>query len=130
MPNRELLLIPGPTPVHDDIYKALAGETMAHTDARFVKIFKNSLEMTRQLFNNTDGEVFVVAGSGTLSMEIAIMNTVAPGEKLLVVSHGFFSDRFTTLAKAFGIQVDTIQAEWGQHVDAAEVERKMRRRSL
>ncbi|AHF08303.1 pyridoxal-phosphate-dependent aminotransferase family protein [Desulfitobacterium metallireducens] len=124
MPNRELLLIPGPTPVHDDIYKALAGETMAHTDARFVKIFKNSLEMTRQLFNNTDGEVFVVAGSGTLSMEIAIMNTVAPGEKLLVVSHGFFSDRFTTLAKAFGIQVDTIQAEWGQHVDAAEVERK------
>lgn len=124
MPNQELLLIPGPTPVHDDIYKALAGETRAHTDARFVKIFKHSLEMTRQLFNNTDGEVFVIAGSGTLSMEIAIMNTVAPGEKLLVVSHGFFSDRFTLLAKAFGIQVDSIQAEWGQHVDAAEVEKK------
>lgn len=124
MPNRELLLIPGPTPVHDDIYKALAGETMAHTDARFVKIFKHSLEMTRQLFNNTDGEVFVVAGSGTLSMELAIMNTVAPGEKLLVVSHGYFGDRFVPLAKAFGIQVDTIQAEWGQHVDAAEVEKK------
>lgn len=124
MPNQELLLIPGPTPVLDDIYQALAKETMAHTDARFVKIFKHSLEMTRQLFNNTDGEVFVVSGSGTLSMEIAIINTVAPGEKLLVVSHGYFGDRFIPLAKAFGIQVDTIQAEWGKHVDAAEVEKK------
>lgn len=124
MPNKELLLIPGPTPVHDDIYEALSGETMAHTDPRFVKIFKNSLELTRQLFN-TDGEVFVVSGSGTLSMEIAIMNTVAPGEKLLVISHGYFGDRFTPLAKAFGIQVDTIQAEWGHHVDVAAVEKKL-----
>ena len=124
MPNKELLLIPGPTPVHDDIYEALSGETMAHTDPRFVKIFKNSLELTRQLFN-TDGEVFVVSGSGTLSMELAIMNTVAPGEKLLVISHGYFGDRFTPLAKAFGIQVDTIQAEWGHHVDVAAVEKKL-----
>lgn len=123
MPNRELLLIPGPTPVHDDIYRALAKETMAHTDPRFVQIFKHSLAMLCQLFH-TDGEVFVVAGSGTLSMEIAIINTVASGEKLLVISHGYFGDRFIPLAKAFGIQVDTIQAEWGQHVNVAEVEKK------
>ena len=124
MPNKEMLLIPGPTPVIDEIYEALTQETYAHTDPRFVKIFKNSLQMTRNLFN-TDGEVFVVSGSGTLSMELAIVNTVAPGEKLLVLSHGYFGDRFVPLAKAFGIDVDVLQAEWGHHIDIAEVEKKL-----
>ena len=124
MPNKEMLLIPGPTPVVDEIYEALSGETYAHTDPRFVKIFKNCLELTKQLFH-TDGQVFVISGSGTLAMEIAIINTVAPGEKLLVISHGYFGDRFIPLAKAFGIHVETLQAEWGQHIKKELVEEKL-----
>lgn len=124
MPNKEMLLVPGPTPVVDEIYDALSSETRGHTDPRFVKIFKSSIELGKQLFN-TDGEVFVVAGSGTLAMEMAIINTVAPGEKLLVVSHGFFGDRFIPLAKAFGIQVETLQAEWGQQISKGLVEEKL-----
>src|SRR5690554_425421 len=124
MPNEEMLLIPGPTPVVDEIYEALAQETHSHTDPRLVEKFKNSLAMTKKLFN-TDGEVFIVAGSGTLSMEMAIVNTVAPGEKLLVVSHGFFGDRFVPLAKAYGIEVDVVQSEWGKHVDVSAVTEKL-----
>lgn len=124
MPNKEMLLIPGPTPVVDEILEALAGETRAHTDPRFVETFKNSLKMTKEMYN-TDGEVFVFAGSGTLAMEMAIVNTVAPGEKLLVVSHGYFGDRFIQLAQAFGIQVETLQAQWGTHIDPAVVEAKL-----
>lgn len=66
MRNKEMLLIPGPTPVADEVYDALSSETRAHTDPRFVAVYKNALSMTRKLFN-CDGEVFVVAGSGTLS---------------------------------------------------------------
>lgn len=124
MPNKEMLLIPGPTPVVDEIYQALSRETYAHTDPRFVKIFKHSLDLTQRLFN-TDGQVFVVAGSGTIAMEMAIVNTVAPGEKLLVISHGYFGDRFIPLAKAFGIDVEVLQAEWGHHIEIAEVEKKL-----
>lgn len=124
MRNKEMLLIPGPTPVADEVYDALSSETRAHTDPRFVETYKNALSMTRQLFN-CDGEVFVVAGSGTLSMEIAIVNTVAPGEKLLVVSHGYFGDRFIQLGEAFGIKVEALKSEWGRHVDVKEVERKL-----
>lgn len=120
LPNKELLLIPGPTPVVDEIYEALASETLAHTDPRFVSIFKESLQHTQSLFN-TNGEVYVFAGSGTLAMEMAIVNTVAPGEKLLVVSHGYFGDRFTPLAQAYGIEVKTIQAPWGQHADLEQI---------
>ncbi|WP_339174696.1 alanine--glyoxylate aminotransferase family protein [Solibacillus sp. FSL R5-0691] len=121
MKNKELLLVPGPTPVMDEIYDALASETRGHTDPRFVETFKNALANTKKLFN-TDGEVYVVAGSGTLAMEMAIVNTIAKGERLLVISHGYFGDRFTPLAKAFGIEVDVLQSTWGERVDAKLVE--------
>lgn len=124
MPNKESLLIPGPTPVLDEIYAALASETYAHTDPRVVKVTLESLEMTRKMFN-TDGEVFIVAGSGTLAMEMAIVNTVAPGEKILVLTQGFFGDRFIKLAESFGIGVDSIASPWGQRVDPREVAAKL-----
>lgn len=118
MPNQELLLIPGPTPVVDEIYEALASETWAHTDPRFAAIFKHSIQSTKKMFHvPEDGEVYIFAGSGTLAMEMAIVNTVGQGEKLLVISHGYFGDRFTQLAKAYGIEIETIQSEWGTHVD-------------
>ena len=124
MKNKEILLVPGPTPVVDDIYEALASETRGHTDPRFVAIYKRAIENTKKLFN-TDGEVYVVAGSGTLAMEMAIVNIVAEGEKLLVISHGYFGDRFTPLAKAYGIEVDVLQSEWGKRVDIELVQEKL-----
>lgn len=124
MRNEEMLLIPGPTPVVDSIYDAMASETRGHTDPRFVAIYKNAIDQTRKLFH-TDGEVFVVAGSGTIGMEMALVNTVAAGEKILVVSQGYFGDRFITLGQAFGIEVDVLQSEWGKQVDPQEVEAKL-----
>ncbi len=116
MPSKELLLIPGPTPVVDEILEALSAETWSHTDPRFVEIQKESLQMTRQLLNNQDGEVLLVAGTGTLAMEMALVNTVAPGERILVLSQGYFGDRFVQLAAAFGIEADVIKSEWGKRV--------------
>ena len=124
MRNEEMLLIPGPTPVVDSIYDAMASETRGHTDPRFVAIYKNAIEQTRKLFK-TDGEVFVVAGSGTIAMEMALVNTVAAGEKILVVSQGYFGDRFIKLGQAFGIEVDVLQSEWGKQVLPEEVEAKL-----
>ncbi|MEK5330466.1 MULTISPECIES: pyridoxal-phosphate-dependent aminotransferase family protein [unclassified Lysinibacillus] len=124
MGNKEMLLIPGPTPVVDEIYDALASETRGHTDPRFVAIYKNALVQTKELLQ-TDGEVFVLAGSGTLAMEMAIVNTVGKGEKILVISHGYFGDRFTPLATAYGIQVEVLQAEWGKQVELAAVKAKL-----
>ncbi|MFC5604165.1 pyridoxal-phosphate-dependent aminotransferase family protein [Sporosarcina koreensis] len=128
MRNEEMLLIPGPTPVVDSIYDAMASETRGHTDPRFVEIYKRSIERTREMFK-TDGEVFVIAGSGTIGMEMALVNTVGAGERLLVISHGYFGDRFIQLGKAFGIEIDVLQAEWGQQVAPEEVERQLSERT-
>ncbi|MFP5107496.1 pyridoxal-phosphate-dependent aminotransferase family protein [Neobacillus sp. C211] len=124
MRNQEMLLIPGPTPVVDSIYDAIAQETRGHTDTRFVVIYKNAIEKTREMLK-TDGEVFVISGSGTIAMEMALVNTVAAGEKLLVISHGYFGDRFIKLGKAFGIEVEVLQAEWGTQVSPSVVEAKL-----
>lgn len=124
MPNEEMLLIPGPTSVVDSIYEAMSQETRGHTDPRFAAIYKNAIEKTREMLK-TDGEVFVISGSGTIAMEMALVNTVAAGERLLIISQGFFGDRFQHLAKAFGIHADIIQSEWGKQVDPAAVEEKL-----
>ncbi|GLB59565.1 pyridoxal-phosphate-dependent aminotransferase family protein [Cytobacillus sp. NCCP-133] len=124
MRNEEMLLIPGPTPVVDSIYDAMAQETRGHTDPRFAAIYKSAIEKTREMLK-TDGEVFVISGSGTIAMEMALVNTVAAGEKLLIISQGFFGDRFIHLAKAFGIEAEVIQSEWGKQADPALVEEKL-----
>ncbi|KON87735.1 serine-pyruvate aminotransferase [Sporosarcina globispora] len=124
MANKEMLLIPGPTPVVDSIYDAIAQETRGHTDPRFAAIYKSAIEKTREMLK-TDGEVFVISGSGTIAMEMALVNTVSAGEKLLIISQGFFGDRFIHLAKSFGIETDIIQSEWGKQVDPAVVEEKL-----
>lgn len=120
MGNEDLLLIPGPTPVVESIFDALGEETRAHTDPRFVSRFKTAIERTKRILN-TDGEVFIVAGSGTLAMEMALVNTITPGERLLIISHGYFGDRFIKLGQAFGIEIDLLQAEWGKQVEVKHV---------
>jgi aspartate aminotransferase-like enzyme len=124
MPNKEMLLVPGPTPVTDEIYEALSRETMSHTDMRFAEIFSEALSILKKMFN-TDGEVFVIAGSGTLSMEMALVNTIAPGEKVLIVSHGYFGARFIGVCNALGIQAEALVAEWGKQVSPALIEEKL-----
>src|SRR5699024_1297589 len=116
--------IPGPTPVIDSIYDAMGQETWGHTDPRFAEVYKSAIEQTREMLQ-TDGEVFVISGSGTLAMEMALVNTVAAGEKVLVISQGFFGDRFIKLGEASGIEIDVIQSEWGEQTSPAEVEKKM-----
>ena len=125
MLEETLTMIPGPTPVHAQILNALAKPTVSHVAPAFVEEFKGAIRDFRALCQTATGQPFIVAGAGTLSMEIAVVNLVAPGEKLLVVSHGYFGDRFRDLAVSFGIQCDVLAAEWGQAVTPAALAAKL-----
>ncbi len=125
MIEQTLTMIPGPTPVHADILGALARPTVSHVFPAFVEEFKAALQDFRTLCKTRTGQPFIVSGAGTLSMELAVVNLVAPGEKLLVISHGYFGDRFVDLAKSFGIQVDVLRSEWGQAVPPQDLARKL-----
>ena len=125
MIDETLTMIPGPTPVHPRILAALARPTVSHVAPAFVKEFREALDAFRGLCQSASGQPFVVSGAGTLAMEMALVNVVAPGEKILVISHGYFGDRYADLAGAFGISCDVLRSEWGRAVPPEEVARKL-----
>ncbi|MTI95768.1 MAG: alanine--glyoxylate aminotransferase family protein [Firmicutes bacterium] len=118
-------MIPGPTPVVRSIQDQMGRETTAFGDPSFVKDFKELLVDLKGLWQ-TVGEVFVVAGTGTMAMEMAIANTLKRGDNVLIVSHGFFGDRFIDLCERKGLNVDVLASEWGTAVPVEEIENKLK----
>lgn len=125
MKTRKLLMIPGPTPVVRSIQDQMGRETVAFGDPAFVKDFKELLEDLKGLLN-CSGEVFVVAGTGTMAMEMAIANTTKKEDNVLIVSHGFFGDRFIDLCKRKGLNADVISSEWGETVPVEKIKEKLK----
>ena len=113
MKTRKLVMIPGPTPVVRSIQDQMGRETIAFGDPAFVKDFNELLEDLKALFK-CSGEIFVVAGTGTMGMEMAIANTTKRGDNILIVSHGYFGDRFIELCKRKGLNADILSSEWGK----------------
>lgn len=125
MAEEMLVMIPGPTPVVPRILEAIGRPTMSHVAPGFVETYRGCLADLKRIGFTESAQPFVVAGSGTLAMEMALVNLVAPGERILVVSQGFFGDRWTQMGEAFGIEVEPLQAEWGSAVAPAELQRKL-----
>lgn len=124
MKEKTMVMIPGPTPVVRSIQDQMGREIQAFGDPRFVKDYKGVIDDLGQLFG-CDGKTFVVAGTGTLAMEMALANTTKRGDDVLIVSNGFFGDRFTDICAHKGLNADVLQAEWGQVVSPAQIEAKL-----
>lgn len=122
--TNKLVMIPGPTPVVRSIQDQMARETVAFGDAAFVKDFSDVIADLKAMWR-CDGEVFVVAGSGTMGMEMAIANTTKRGDNVLVCSNGYFGDRFIDMCTRKGLNVDVLSAKWGSSVTPADVEKKL-----
>jgi aspartate aminotransferase-like enzyme len=116
-----LTMIPGPTPVRRPILDALSRPTTSHLAPAFVGAFRDCLENLKRIAFAGSARPFVVSGSGTLAMEMALVNPVAQGEKLLVLSQGYFGDRWQELAEAFGIDCELVRADWGRVVPPDEL---------
>ncbi len=127
---KELLLIPGPTPVSSEVLRALSQETISHTDDRFVNIFKSALEKTKVFFGTEVGLPFIIAGSGTLGMEMSLVNVLKENESILVLSNGFFGDRFIEIGETIGANVDFLRAIPGERVLLDDIEKKLKEREF
>ncbi len=128
MKNKKLVMIPGPTPTVRSINDQMGRETVAFGDPEFVKDFKELVVDLKNLLK-VDGECFVVAGTGTLAMEMAISNVTKRGDNVLVVSNGFFGDRFIDICQRKGLNTDVLQAPWGQVVSPEEIEVKLKEKN-
>jgi alanine-glyoxylate transaminase/serine-glyoxylate transaminase/serine-pyruvate transaminase len=110
MKNRKLLMIPGPIEFTPEVLRAMGLPTTSHLAGNFVQIFGEALRQLREVFLCPSGQPFVVAGSGTLAMDMAAANLVEPGDRALVVNTGYFSDRFAAVLRRYGATVTEVRA--------------------
>lgn len=118
------LRLPGPITVPEHVRAAIARPVVSHRGAEFRKIWANVTAKLQPLFG-TSNEVHMFASSGTGVMEAALLNIVAPGERLLIVHNGQWGERFTAIARALGAIVDPVEVPWGENVDAATLETRL-----
>lgn len=125
MTDRSLLMIPGPIELEPTVSQAMGERQRGHLDPRFMQSFSRALKRLREVFLAPTAQPFVVAGSGTLAMELAVANLVEPGDAALVVNTGYFSDRMALLLERYGAQVTHVRAEPGHAPALDEVERAL-----
>jgi len=102
----------------------MARPTLSHTSAAFAAIFRETLADLSRIFK-TGGVVLPLAGSGTLGAEVAFSNIIERGDKVLVISGGYFGDRLAEIALNLGATVDKFEVPWGSAPKLDEVERKL-----
>jgi alanine-glyoxylate transaminase/serine-glyoxylate transaminase/serine-pyruvate transaminase len=110
MKDRKLLMIPGSVEFTPEVMRAMGMLTTSHVASNFIESFGQALERMRQVFLCSDGQPFVVAGSGSLAMDMAAANLVEPGDEALVVNTGYFSDRFGAILERYGASVTHVRA--------------------
>ena len=128
MKNKTLVMIPGPTPVISSIRAEMGREIQAFGDPRFIADYKELIDDLGQLFG-CDGKTFVIAGGGTCGMEMAVANATKGGDHVLVVTHGFFGDRFSEICMRKGLNVDVLESEWGRVVEISTIEAKLKEKN-
>lgn len=116
MKQEKLLMIPGPTPVHPRIIQALSQPTVSHVSPEMRADLKEALSNLKKIVFCENGEPFIIAGAGTLAMEMALLNTVEKGERFLVLSQGFFGQRMAEIGTCFGFEVEILQSPGGKAV--------------
>jgi alanine-glyoxylate transaminase / serine-glyoxylate transaminase / serine-pyruvate transaminase len=124
--ERDLLMIPGPIVFDPAVLRAMSKPTESHVAPAFIELFGRTLEGMRDVFLCPHGQPFVMAGSGSFAMDMAAANLIEPGDKVLVLSTGYFGDRFAAIAERYGAQVTLLSAAVGDTVPLEKIEASLK----
>jgi len=122
--GRHFLQIPGPTNVPDRVLRALNRPTVDHRGPEFARLTRDLLEGLQQVCK-TSGKIVIYPSSGTGAWEAAVVNTLSPGDKVLMFETGHFATMWRNLAVRLGLQVDFVPGDWRRGVDPAVVETQL-----
>src|SRR6267142_2844502 len=123
--GRHFLQIPGPTNVPDRVLRAIDKATMDHRGPEFGKLGLEILEGLKAVFQ-TQAPVVIYPASGTGAWEAALVNTLSPGDRVLMFETGHFASLWNKMATKLGISVDLVSTDWRRGVDPAAVEAKLK----
>ncbi|MEZ4946847.1 MAG: aminotransferase class V-fold PLP-dependent enzyme [Cyclobacteriaceae bacterium] len=130
IPNRgwHFLQIPGPSNTPERVLRAMGQPTLDHRGPEFGVLSKRILGGLKKIFQ-TDDHVIVYPSSGTGAWEAALVNLFSPGDKVLAYETGYFAVLWKTLAEKIGLEVEWIESDWRQGVNAQAIEDRLKKDS-
>ncbi|HEX7053916.1 MAG TPA: aminotransferase class V-fold PLP-dependent enzyme [Burkholderiales bacterium] len=124
--GRHFLQIPGPTNVPDRVLRAIDAATMDHRGPDFAELGKAVLAGMKRVFKTSQGEVVIYPASGTGAWEAALVNTLSPGERVLMAETGHFATLWQKMAGRLGVEVDFLPGDWRHGADPEQIEKRLR----
>ena len=123
--GRHFLQIPGPSNVPDRVLRAMDMPTVDHRGPGFAELTRDVIDGMKQVFQ-TKADVVIFPSSGTGAWEAALVNTLSPGDRVLMFETGQFATLWRGIAVDLGLRVDFVEGDWRHGVDPAEVEQRLR----
>ena len=120
-PPHRLLLGPGPTPVAQRVYEAMAKPIVGHLDPFFFQINENIRPWLRTVYGTENPFTMVLSGTGSAGMEAAVSNFVHDDTKVVVFIAGYFADRIAEMSRRQGATVVRIEKPWGETFSDTEI---------
>jgi alanine-glyoxylate transaminase/serine-glyoxylate transaminase/serine-pyruvate transaminase len=126
MPERDLLMIPGPTMVDPAVLRALSRPVISMGAPEFINIFGETLEGVRVVLGGHQGQAYVFPGSGHLALEFGAANLIEPNDKVLILDHGYFSQRYRLICERYDAQIKVLTAPVGDEVPLETIEAELK----
>ena len=124
MAQKRYLFTPGPTPVPPQVLAALAEPVLHHRAPDFREVYARVLGRLKDV-HRTEGEVLLFTSSGTGAFESAIANLTSPGDRVLAVAAGSFGERWASMARRFGCEVEELRYSWGETPSPEDLRAKL-----
>ena len=128
MKHRKLLMIPGPIEFEPEVLRAMGMQTTSHVASNFIESFGNCLDMMKEVWMAPKGQPFIVSGSGTLAMDMSACNLVEKGDAVLIISTGYFGERFKNIFDRYGANTTILTAPVGGVVDIDVIEEELKKK--
>ncbi len=125
MPGRNLLFVPGPTNLPVSVDNAMRVPQEDHRGPDFEKLTKPLFRDLNRVFKTTKGQSFIFPATGTAGWEVALANTLSPGDKVISARYGQFSHLWIDLAQRIGLDVEFFETPWGQGFPLNKLKRRL-----
>ncbi len=110
---QNILRHPGPTPIPKKVELAMAQNMISHRTEEFVKLYQETTQRVKAVFG-TKQDVLLLPSGGTAALEAAVVNTVSPGDEVVVITVGAFGDYFVSICEKYGLIVHKLEKNWGE----------------
>ena len=118
--GRQFFANPGPTNIPDSVLLAIAHHTVDFNDPSFIEVYRAGVAGLKRVLK-TEGEVFLYTGSGHAAWEASLVNLLSPGDTVLILESGHFSQSWGRMAIDLGLEVRNLAADWQRGVDIADL---------